>query len=106
MEESLEITIQGRNNAVQPGIPKIHCQESTLSYAPLFHYFVPPITLACSVGERAEFQICYEQKFHAVIWKLGSESVKSSLGMTFIACIVPSEMRHCGVVRCLLETAH
>ena len=47
---------QGRNNSVQPGIPKIHCQETILSYAPLFPHFVPSIILVCSVGERLNFK--------------------------------------------------
>lgn len=53
----------GRNNSVQPGIPKIHCQESILSYAPLFPHFVPPIILACSVGERLNFKFVVNRNF-------------------------------------------
>ena len=53
----------GRNNSVQPGIPKIHCQESILSYAPLFPHFVPPIILACSVEERLNFKFVVNRNF-------------------------------------------
>ena len=53
----------GKNNSVQPGIPKIHCQESILSYAPLFPHFVPPIILACSIGERLNFKFVVNRNF-------------------------------------------
>lgn len=56
LEEVLRSVSRGGNNSVQPGIPKIYCQESILSYALLFPHFAPSIYLLVKLKDKARFQ--------------------------------------------------
>lgn len=64
--------------------PKGTAQESILSYAPPLPHVIPPTCLLTGQGQSS--RACHEQKFYAVIWKLGSETLNTSLGLTHTAC--------------------